>query len=255
MKAERECVQCHALFQAKTKISKFCSEPCKSKWRYENPSNPKCICKMCKTEFIPKVSNRTTYCSRECAFEDKRAKPKEPKAKNVHANQCTVCERVFVSGKKLKRCSDDCHKERARISGRERYHIKSAAAVVNEVVSKECKQCGVSFNTNFMSTQRMYCSYSCSRRANKSRRQNRKRGQFVANVYRADIIKRDDGTCQLCGKKVNLKLKVPHPMSATMDHIIPLAKDGTHEPKNVQLAHFICNSIKSDRGGGQLLMF
>ncbi|MEO3856223.1 HNH endonuclease signature motif containing protein [Acrocarpospora sp. B8E8] len=32
----------------------------------------------------------------------------------------------------------------------------------------------------------------------------------------------------------------------TLDHVIPLAKGGLHEPGNLQLAHFICNSTKRD---------
>lgn len=34
---------------------------------------------------------------------------------------------------------------------------------------------------------------------------------------------------------------------ATIDHIIPLSKGGTHTYNNVQLAHYICNSKKSDK--------
>ena len=33
----------------------------------------------------------------------------------------------------------------------------------------------------------------------------------------------------------------------TIDHIKPISKGGTHTWDNVQLAHFHCNSIKSDK--------
>jgi 5-methylcytosine-specific restriction endonuclease McrA len=69
---------------------------------------------------------------------------------------------------------------------------------------------------------------------------------------------RDNGICQICGKKIATKQRAPHPYSASLDHIIPLAKGGTHEPKNVRLVHFICNSLKGDRTsvyGDQLLLF
>jgi 5-methylcytosine-specific restriction endonuclease McrA len=39
---------------------------------------------------------------------------------------------------------------------------------------------------------------------------------------------------------------VPHPKAPVLDHILPLAQGGTHEPTNVQCAHFMCNSIKRD---------
>jgi len=43
---------------------------------------------------------------------------------------------------------------------------------------------------------------------------------------------------------------VPHPKAPTIDHVIPLSKGGTHEPANVQLAHYYCNSIKADGAWG-----
>jgi 5-methylcytosine-specific restriction endonuclease McrA len=36
------------------------------------------------------------------------------------------------------------------------------------------------------------------------------------------------------------------PDAPTVDHIIPLAKGGTHTWDNVQLAHWSCNSDKRD---------
>ena len=36
-------------------------------------------------------------------------------------------------------------------------------------------------------------------------------------------------------------------MSATLDHVIPLAKGGAHARANVRCAHLICNLRKGDR--------
>ena len=58
---------------------------------------------------------------------------------------------------------------------------------------------------------------------------------------------RDKGICSLCHKTVKQALHWPDPMSATMDHIIPLTKGGEHSWKNVALAHFICNTRKNNR--------
>lgn len=89
----------------------------------------------------------------------------------------------------------------------------------------------------------------------KDRRRARLQGAFVAKVNRADIYARDGYTCQLCGRKVNMNLVYPHPKSASLDHILPLSKGGTHEPKNVQLAHRICNMRKKNTGADQLRLF
>ena len=55
-------------------------------------------------------------------------------------------------------------------------------------------------------------------------------------------------TCGICGKPVDLSLKYPHPMSPTVDHIIPVAKNGhPSDLSNLQLSHFSCNRQKSDK--------
>ena len=52
--------------------------------------------------------------------------------------------------------------------------------------------------------------------------------------------------CALCGMPIDRTLKFPHPMSATVDHIIPIAKGGhPSDPSNLQAAHLVCNQVKS----------
>jgi 5-methylcytosine-specific restriction endonuclease McrA len=50
-----------------------------------------------------------------------------------------------------------------------------------------------------------------------------------------------------------MALAVPHLKAATIDHIIPLSISRDDTRANVQLAHFICNSIKGDRLAGEQL--
>ena len=67
------------------------------------------------------------------------------------------------------------------------------------------------------------------------------------NIY--NIYKRDRWKCGICGLRVNKKLKHPHPYSASLDHIVPLSKGGSHTPSNVQLAHLRCNLSKGSKTG------
>lgn len=69
-----------------------------------------------------------------------------------------------------------------------------------------------------------------------------------------EIFERDRWICQLCKKKVNKRLKYPDLLSATLDHIIPFAKGGSHSRANTQLAHMICNSMAGVNGIKQLRM-
>ena len=58
--------------------------------------------------------------------------------------------------------------------------------------------------------------------------------------------------CGICGKPVDKNLKFPHPLSPTIDHIIPIDRGGHPSAiENLQLAHFACNRQKSDRLQGK----
>ena len=71
---------------------------------------------------------------------------------------------------------------------------------------------------------------------------------FVEDVAYEDIFYRDNGTCKICGLPVPFDKHIDDNWGATIDHIVPLSKGGEHSIKNCQLAHRICNSLKSDFG-------
>lgn len=64
-------------------------------------------------------------------------------------------------------------------------------------------------------------------------------------IRSTDIFERDEWVCGICGGAVDRTVRHPDPWSASLDHIIPLSKGGTHTRENVQLAHFRCNVRKS----------
>ena len=71
------------------------------------------------------------------------------------------------------------------------------------------------------------------------------RAQFDKNKKR---IFATQTVCAICGKPVDFSLKFPHPLSPTIDHIIPIAKGGhPSDIDNLQLAHRCCNRAKSDK--------
>lgn len=120
-------------------------------------------------------------------------------------------------------------------------------------VAGYCAGCGRAYITEDYTDTARWCSRQCSKRASKDRYRARKQGAFVAEVWRERVFRRDRWMCKLCNKRVARTQVVPHPKAAVLDHMVPLAEGGTHEPANVQCAHFMCNSIKSHRGGGEQL--
>lgn len=54
--------------------------------------------------------------------------------------------------------------------------------------------------------------------------------------------------CGICGKPVDFSYRYPHPLSPTVDHIVPVSRGGhPSDLDNLQLAHRCCNRQKSDK--------
>lgn len=60
------------------------------------------------------------------------------------------------------------------------------------------------------------------------------------------LVKRDGTDCYWCKRPIDLKLKDPNGWEVTVEHIIPLAYDGTNKKSNLALAHAICNEMAGD---------
>lgn len=76
-----------------------------------------------------------------------------------------------------------------------------------------------------------------------------KKGAHRANYERnKKRILATQNICGICGHPVDMSLKHGDPMAATIDHIIPVAKNGhPSDIENLQLAHWTCNRQKSDK--------
>lgn len=72
-----------------------------------------------------------------------------------------------------------------------------------------------------------------------------KRGATVGLIDLEAIKIRDRMLCCICGKKVDERLKFPHPNSLSFDHSHPLGLLGPHSQENLRVAHWLCNSRRS----------
>jgi 5-methylcytosine-specific restriction endonuclease McrA len=124
--------------------------------------------------------------------------------------------------------------------------------------SGRCRTCGDWFVSQYLDVT---CSPQCQkakvrkvRAVVRDRRRARKRDAYVADVVRLDVFKADGYRCHLCKRLCDPWRKVPDPRAPTIDHIVPLAQGGTHEPLNCRTACYACNCRKGDRGGGEQLL-
>lgn len=153
-----------------------------------------------------------------------------------HLKRCTICgleyRAVFITGKY---CSKACNRRNRLAKLRD----------LNAIPETACVECGARFVPSRATNH--HCSKQCRWRFNMRNRRARKRDLFVEPVPLVALLKRDNDTCQICGTKVAIGSKVPELYAPTVDHVIPQSKGGEHSMANCQLAHFVCNVIKSDR--------
>lgn len=141
---------------------------------------------------------------------------------------------------------------------------------------RACAWCMAPFRSRSSATK--CCSLSCAQRLRQSRprppeelsaslekakqrwqaknrrRRAAKHGQPSEPYTLGEIAERDGHRCQLCHRRVDMRLKARHPMSPTIDHVIPISDGGDDTRANVQLAHFGCNSSKGAGGSQQLAL-
>jgi len=66
----------------------------------------------------------------------------------------------------------------------------------------------------------------------------------------ATRLRNEARVCAICGLPIDPDLRSPHPLSFTLDHIIPLSMGGARDdPANARPAHRICN-MKRGTGRG-----
>lgn len=277
---------CGGEFAPYHKRQRFCSETCQRAWWKKNREKAgkkhTFVCQQCGKMYRTTHLDRDTCCSRECGlaysaktalatrfeaeavdkvclscgqrFKDWPSKPDycsdECKERGVRL-VCDVCGGTFFGILYAKYCSRECELE----SGRRRYEQYMTEKVGERAYV--CLECGRSFEAPYGNKRRRFCSDACARRYHgrihkKQRRALKKTNGAVERIDPLQVYERDGWICGICGKRVRRECEYPHPMSPSLDHIVPLAHNGAHTLSNVQLAHRKCNIEKRDSDGGQL---
>lgn len=169
---------------------------------------------------------------------------------------CPECQKARIKEREeeQKRQAEERKKEREEQKRLKQIEIEKKRQ--QQIQMKKCKCCGNIFYTE--KNNRMYCSDKCSRRAREKKKDHARRIRIEGQMVDSDItierlFDRDNGKCALCGgvcdwndyTRKNNYFVVGN-FYPSIDHIIPISKGGKHSWDNVQLAHFICNSKKSN---------
>lgn len=250
------CADCGKLLYTSPHSLPAAQRRCRDCRRLASAQRPAVSCETCCASFTPS-NNRQRFCSRTCFA--RRAGQVVDRA----GRTCEVCGATYRANHADQRaCSRSCGVTLRRTVTRSfptappskgplhgpPVPKKEKPAPSVRVFFPYCSVCNASFATPYTVST---CSDTCAeekkrkdRRLAKDRRRALMRDAFVSNVYRQKIYERDRWRCQLCDKPVRRNAVTPHPLAPTLDHIVPLAAGGTHEPSNCQLAHYICNSRK-----------
>lgn len=141
---------------------------------------------------------------------------------------CFVCgqqERVGIKSRKF--CSPRCERHWMRHGG----EVPTAS---------ECRQCGAAIDLTSVSRKgyRQRASTALCKPCRQSTRW---------AMTAEELADRDGRTCGICGADVDLTLPYPSDGFATVDHVVPRSAGGPDDGSNLQLAHYRCNLLKSNR--------
>ena len=121
--------------------------------------------------------------------------------------------------------------------------------------SRKCGGCSAAARRAGRKQWRRTANGKAKRRAEKSSRRAVERGVTADLIDPIRVFERDGWRCHLCGCKTPRALRGTYEDSAPeLDHVIPLAANGTHTWGNVACACRRCNMKKGAKPIGQLLM-
>jgi hypothetical protein len=206
------------------------------------------ICHSCKPEYDrqERIRNAGAYSKRQAA----KKRCMGCGSTGAFRGTCTgcrnLCRKCWSQPMEQMSYCLDCHRIKVKSSYRAKRGIP-----IDARPSSSCLECGDALTPSSIhatvAVTTKFCSDPC-RYKNKTRGRRAKRLSVAFVKYsRAEIMIRDGWTCQICNKRIDKRLRFPNPMSASIDHIIPLSEGGTDEPKNVQAAHWRCNVAKGNR--------
>lgn len=192
-------------------------------------------CAYCDGVFVArasKLANGQVCCSKPCAARFRRPAP----ASRLLIVSCDLCSALFVTRRPhslrcpAKRRSVECQRLQAKLASELSLRDYYSAKVAQGDGRAPARW-----------------------RAAVDRRSRRLRAVYVEDVDVRVLAERDGWRCHICGRKVSKTAMHPQPVSASVDHLVPISLGGEHSYRNTALAHFGCNAQKHTRAVGEQL--
>lgn len=220
---------------------RFCSQDCAKNARYGERPNNTCI--VCSKVFpYRRGNNANLCCSRECGWKYKRLSSNYGKVCYCEWKHCKNCDKPFqAKTPKAFKCCKTPKRVRPK---------------------RKCHDCGIE-----VGSYKLYCKVCAHirkealaqsyrkkfRKTIKAKRRAKQKSVIHTSVSMNAIIMAHGSKCHICGTNVDMTLK-RGPMMPSMDHVVPLSLGGWHDLLNLRVAHHICNSRKSNKFSGQLML-
>lgn len=190
-------------------------------------------------------NNKVNGWCKECFRQDHRNKYTPSKGQTDDVRKCRECKKEYAPKQRTESffCSRDC-----KDKNRKKEHKAKRIASKSDRLCIGCRK----IIPRSARADKKWCSEDCASKARGHTMNVTRRIQTTEPIgafLRMDIYNRDKWICQICKKPVKKELSFPHPKCASLDHVIPLSRGGTHESENVQLAHLSCNTSKGNRVG------
>lgn len=236
-----------------------------SKWKWHRGDEKQC--EVCSETFVVKHEKWCRTCSRKCGTAlrlqegtNGRHSSEEDRKKERTARQLKAM--VSKAQTRVKNALRPCQSGLCGNRGVSQY-------------GRWCKQCRVAFRclthgvSGYRTTWCQHCKEvqpdvkgmttvmtcgNCKKKqnaANKAKRRALKRGATRSDndIDLNTLDLRDGGICHICKGIVDWEASPLSNRYGSIDHVIPLAKGGTHTWDNVKLAHRLCNSRKGASEG------
>ncbi len=235
-------------------LKSYCKDCDKVRYPYKPRENPKVQPKQHIFDIFTREELR--QCSQCCMWS---GLPNYFMHGRFRSNLCKPCERAnarerarvnveehVAAAKRWAAANPEKIKARRAVYN-QRWALKDPSRLITRRIRLRDYMRVKSKTPEYLAQQRDWSARNGNGAEKRARRRALMMGATVDRVERWAIIKRDKRICYLCGKHLLWR-------EVTLDHVIPLARGGSHTAANLRVACGPCNFSKQDRLLGQLAL-